>query len=50
MAFPQETFLNARWSDDQSSATPRQALEPRYLLDRVTTERGVYHQISPPLG
>src|ERR671927_1106241 len=24
MAFPQETFLNARWSDAQSAATPLQ--------------------------
>src|SRR6516225_10942196 len=24
MAFPHETFLNARWSEDQSAATPRQ--------------------------
>src|SRR2546422_9570664 len=24
MAFPQETFLNARWSEDQSAAMPRQ--------------------------
>ena len=23
MAFPQETFLNARWSEDQSAAMPR---------------------------
>ncbi len=22
MAFPQETFLNARWSEDQSAAMP----------------------------
>src|SRR5215510_13973719 len=24
MAFPHETFLNARWSEDQSAAMPRQ--------------------------
>ena len=24
MAFPQDTFLNARWSEAQSVATPRQ--------------------------
>src|SRR6266853_1878285 len=24
MALPQETFLNARWSEDQSAAMPRQ--------------------------
>src|ERR1700757_4496231 len=24
MAFPQETFLNARWSEDQSATMPRQ--------------------------
>ncbi|MNZ78422.1 hypothetical protein D3C78_969910 [compost metagenome] len=23
IALPQETFLNARWSDDRSAATPR---------------------------
>ena len=25
IALPQETFLNARWSEDQSAAMPRQS-------------------------
>ena len=29
MAFPQETFLNARWSEDQSAAMPCQPVGPR---------------------
>ena len=35
MALPQETFLNARWSEDQSAAIPQTGREARALVPRV---------------
>src|SRR2546430_10511877 len=37
MAFPQETFLNARWSEDQSAAMPCQP-EGRVRSEEHTSE------------
>ena len=36
MALPQETFLNARWSEDQSAAMPRHPVGLPAVVDAVS--------------
>ena len=47
MAFPQETFLNARWSDDQSAATPRQP-GGRSAMRCLVFQRLLQPSLDPP--
>src|SRR5207237_10154348 len=49
MAFPQETFLNARWSEDQSAAIPRQP-EGRAGAAPVSASTASAISLSPPSG
>ena len=46
MALPQETFLNARWSEDQSAAMPCQPGGPRLWLAAVRQCR-LCHLLDP---
>src|ERR1700693_6267125 len=47
MALPQETFLNARWSEDQSAAMPRQP-EGRVGAAPVFASAASAIALSPP--